>query len=108
MGNCGVCGGARLVPIYGACQACGGAGQFGMGSDNSYACSGCGGSGQGQSMQPCPGCHGTGGPEGYYTPSQSDYTGPRRPVTLGGKVKVLLFQLIPLAGLAAYVYYTSR
>ncbi|MGR7001745.1 hypothetical protein ACU686_33115 [Yinghuangia aomiensis] len=72
-----------------------------MGSDNAYACSGCGGSGQGQSMQPCPGCHGTGGSDGYYTPPQQGYTGPRRPLALGGRVKVLLFQLIPLAGLAA-------
>lgn len=77
-----------------------------MGSDGGYSCSGCGGSGQAQTMQPCPGCHGTGGQS--YDPGPPVYAPPRGPLTAGQRIKVLLFQLIPLGGLAAYVYYTTR
>ncbi|MDI2127698.1 hypothetical protein [Yinghuangia seranimata] len=93
------------MPVYGPCHGCGGSGQ-GVGD---MACGGCGGSGQGQQMQPCPGCGGTGNQgTASYAGYQQQAPPPRMPRTLGGKLKVALIQLLPLAVLGGYVYYTSR
>jgi hypothetical protein len=94
------------LPVWGPCHGCGGSGQ-GVGD---LSCGGCGGNGQQQTMQPCPGCGGTGryGHDPYVGHTQHAPTTPRRPLTAAGRVKVLLYNLIPLGGLAAYVYYTSR
>lgn len=105
MAYCGGCSGQRYIPMDTICNGCGGSGQNGMGSDSNWSCSGCGGSGRMQSMVPCPTCGGSGG---HADDGGQAYAPPRTPLTRAGRIKVKLFNLIALGGLAAYVYYTTR
>ncbi|WTW96886.1 hypothetical protein OG216_27555 [Streptomycetaceae bacterium NBC_01309] len=105
MGNCGSCNGGGWVPMDGVCGGCGGSGRWSVNPEDQMSCGGCGGSGRAMQMQPCPNCGGSGG---FSDGGAPVYAAPRAPLSRAGRLKVLVLNLVPLGGLAAYVYYTTR